>query len=112
MHIELVFVAPMPVTGVVTTWWHQVHHRCRHFSGHEKGCWYNLEQGLYQGGCKLMGAVKHVGCPLHGLNSVMLGVQVASTFQIVYGAFQSHLIDYWMLEGGCIVTHLPLLEFR
>jgi hypothetical protein len=36
----------------------------------------------------MMGAVTHVGGALHGLHSVMLGVQGASIFQIVFGASQ------------------------
>ncbi len=74
VHVVLVFMAPMPVMGVVTMWWHQVCHRHRHFPGHEKGCWYDLELGLYRGPCKVMGAVKHAGRALHGFHSVMLGV--------------------------------------
>ncbi len=109
VHVLLVSVAPMPVTGVVTMWWHQVCHGCCQFPGHENGCWYNLELGSYWGGCKVMGAVKHVGSALHGFHSVMLGVQEASTFQIVYRVFQLHTVDYWMLEGVHFVMHLPSL---
>jgi hypothetical protein len=74
------------------------------------GCWCDLELELYHGPCKVMGGVKHMGWALHGYHSVMLGVQEASTFQIVYGAFQSHPVDYWMLEGVHFVMHLPSLE--
>jgi hypothetical protein len=88
MHVILAFAAPILVTGVVTMWWHQVCHCCHHFTGHEKGCWYDLVLGLYWGGCNLMGAVKYAGGALHSLHSVMLGVQGTSTFQIVCGASQ------------------------
>jgi hypothetical protein len=60
MHVVLVFVALMRVTGVVTMWWHQVCHLHCHFPGHEMDCWCNLELGLHQGPCKVMGVVKHV----------------------------------------------------
>jgi hypothetical protein len=58
----------------------------------------------------MMGAVKHVGHALYGFHSVMLGVQEAFTFQILFGAFQLHQIDYWILEGVRFVTYLPSLE--
>ncbi len=60
----------------------------------------------------MMGAVKHSGRALHSFYSIMLGVQEASTFQIVYGVFQLHTVDYWMLEGVRFVMHLPSLEVR
>jgi hypothetical protein len=110
MHIVLVFVAPMSMTGGVTIWWHQVCHRHCHFPGHEKGCWCDLELGPYRGPCKVKGVVKHARCALHGYHAVMLGVQEASTFHKMNGAFQSHPVDYWMLEGVHFVMHLPSLE--
>jgi hypothetical protein len=112
VHVVLVFMAPMLVMGMVTMWWHQVCNCHCHFPGHEKGYWYNLELGLYWGPYKVMGAVKHVGRALHNFHSVMLGVKEASTFQIVYGAFQLHPVDYWMLEGVRFVMHLPSLKIR
>ena len=60
----------------------------------------------------VMGVVKHMEYALHSYHSVMLGVQEASTFQIVYGAFQLHPVDCWMLEGVHFVMHLPSLEVR
>ncbi len=99
MHIVLVFVVLMRVMGGATMWCHQVCHLHRHFPGHEMGCWCDLELGSYRGPCKVVGVVKHAECTLHGYHSVMLGMQEASTFQIVYEAFQSHPVDYWMLEG-------------
>jgi hypothetical protein len=107
VHFVLVFVAPIPVTGVVTMWWHQVCHCHHHFLGHEKGCWYNLELESYQGGCKVMGVVKRMVHTLHSLHSVMLGVQGASPSQLVYGATQLHPVDYWILEGVHFIMHLP-----
>jgi hypothetical protein len=66
-------------------------------------CRCNSEPGSYPGPCLASEAVTHVGCTLVGCQSVMLGVQKVSTFQIMCGAFQFHL----MLMGVHFVMHLP-----
>jgi hypothetical protein len=60
----------------------------------------------------MLGLVKHKGDAMHGLHSITMGVQGASTFQIVFGAPQLHPIDYWMLEGVHFVMHLPSIRVR